>query len=123
MATKTGTVTYGTTGLKTIVLGTTSTGYAARFVVQNKYGVNEGTLRHVSIGEATAATQRATSYLKNGTTFNADSTTKCISHWEDIGGVPTEVLAATFDSFTSNGIKLNITTANNAYLIYLTVDY
>lgn len=124
MAYKIGTVTYGTSGLKTINLGTTSTPTRADFVVQNRYGVNEGTLRHVSIGYADASGQRVTSYLKDGAvTADFDSTAKVISVYEIVGGVVTEVFSATFDSFTSTGVKINVTVPNVAYLIYLKVDY
>lgn len=124
MSYKIGTVTYGTTGLKTINLGTTSTPTRADFVVQNKYGVNEGTLRHVSMGHADGSGQRCTSYVKDGATaYSYDVTDKCIVVYELSGGVPVVLLEASFDSFTSTGVKINITVANNAYLIYLRADY
>lgn len=124
MGYKIGTTTQGTTGLKTINLGTPSTPTAVTFLVQNKYGVNEGTVRHVSIGTASASGQRCTSYLKDGAlTFDTDTTLKCISVYEWVGGVATEVMAAVFDSFTPTGVKINVTVANSAYLIYLRADY
>lgn len=125
MSYKIGTVTYGTTGLKTINLGATSTPTRADFIVQNKYGVNEGTLRHVSIGQADGSGQRCTSYIKDGsgTSYTYDVTNKCIVVYELSGGTPVVVLEANFDSFTSNGVKINVTVANSAYLIYLRADY
>lgn len=124
MGYKIGTVSYGTTGLKTINLGAPSTPTRAVFVVQNKYGVNEGTLKHVSIGEATSMGQRCTSYVRDGAVVaDYDDLTKVIRVYEISGGTPTLVMEADFDSFTSNGLKLNVTTANSAYQIYILADY
>ncbi len=125
MGYKIGTFATNSTGLQTFNFGTTSTPTALTLVVQNKLGVNEGTLKHVSIGTATISGQRVTSYLKDGTgtAYPFDSTTQVISHYELSGGVPVEVMAATFDSFTSTGFKLNFIAASNAYSIYARVDY
>lgn len=124
MGYKIGTVTYSSNGLKTIYLGTPTQPTSADIIVQNKYGVNEGVIRHVSIGHADSTGQRVTSYFKDATgQASFDSTSKIISHYERVGGAITEVMAATFDSFTANGIKLNITNANADYLIYIRADY
>lgn len=124
MSYKIGTVTYSSNGLKNIYLGTPTQPTNVEIVVQNKFGVNEGVIRHVSIGNADASGQRATSYFKDGTgQASFDSTSKIISHYERVGVDITEVMSATFDSFTTNGIKLNITNANADYLIYIRVDY
>lgn len=123
MAYKLGTITLDTTGLKTFNLGASSTPTAASIVVQNKNGVAETTL-HVSIGTCSISGQRCTSYVKDGVgPFTFDSTTKVVSHYEISGGVSTEVLSASFDSFTSNGIKLNVSIANANYKVYIRVDY
>lgn len=125
MGYKIGTVSYGTTGLKTINLGTPSTPTNVTLIVQNKLGVNEGTLKHVSIGTSNGTTHRCTSYVKDGagTAFDFDTSTKVISHYELSGGSPLEVLSATFDSFTSSGVKINVAVASNAYSIYIRADY
>lgn len=123
MAYKIGTITLDTAGLRTFNLGASSTPTSAMLIVQNKNGVAEIPL-HVSMGTCSVSGQRCTSYLKDGaTTFNADSTTKVVSQYELSGGVATEVLSASFDSFTSNGIKLNVATVNTNYKVYIRVDY
>ena len=45
------------------------------------------------------------------------SNTKCVSHYERVSGTISEVLAASFSSFTSDGISFNVTTANSNYQI------
>lgn len=124
MSYKIGTVTYATPGLKTIILGTPSTPQSVDIAVQNKYGVNEGVVRHVSMGHADSSGQRVTSYYKDNSGQDSfDSDSKIISHYERVSGTITEVMAAEFDSFTSNGVKLYITKANSDYLIYIRVYY
>lgn len=46
-------------------------------------------------------------------------TNKCIVHYERVAGVITKVLEADFHSFTSDGFKLNVTTANSSYDVYV----
>lgn len=124
MSYKIGTVTYSTTGLKTIYMGTPTSPTSVDIIVQNKYGVNEGVMRHVSVGHADSDGQEVISYYKdNSGQASFNSTNKIISHYERVSGNITEVMAATFDSFTSSGIKLNITQANGDYLIYIKVEY
>lgn len=123
MSYKLGTITLDTTGLKTFSLGTSSTPTAASIVVQNKNGVAETAL-HVSIGSCSISGQRCTSYIKDGVgPFTFDSTTKVVSLYEISGGVATEVLSASFDSFTASGIKLNVSIANANYKVYIRADY
>lgn len=122
MAYKIGTITLDIAGLRTFNLGTTSTPTSATLIVQNKNGVAE-TPFHVSMGTYDGSGQRCTSYLKDGTTHTFDSTSKIVSHYELSGGSPVEVLSASFDSFTSTGIKLNVATTNLNYKVYIRVDY
>jgi hypothetical protein len=123
MSYKIGIVTLGSTGNKTINLGTSSTPTALRLVVQNLAGTAES-VKHVSIGQADGTNQRATSYFKDASgTSTFDATDRCISHYERIGGVVTEVLRAEFVAFTSTGVTLHVTTADVNYDVYITVDY
>lgn len=46
-------------------------------------------------------------------------TNKCISVWEWNGSTYIEVLAADFHSYHSDGIKLNVTTANSNYQVHI----
>lgn len=122
MGYKIGVVTLGSTGLKSINLGTPSTPTAVTFIVQNKTGTAEST-KHVSIGSYDSTNgQRCTSYVKpsGGSSSPFNVTNKVVSHYED---GPTEVLAAEFDSFLSNGVKINVLTADTDYDVYVRVDY
>lgn len=46
-------------------------------------------------------------------------TTKCLYVRDRVGGVMTTVLEATFHSFTADGFKLNVTTANPNYQVWI----
>lgn len=123
MGYKIGIVTLGSSGSKTINLGTPSTPFAASFIVQNKAGTAES-IKHVSIGSADGAGQRVTSYFKDtGAPSTFDTTTKCVSHYEKVGGVVTEILSATFTAFTATGLTVNVTIPNVNYDVYLRADY
>lgn len=123
MAYKIGTMTLSSSGLQNINLGTPTAPTSAMLIVQNRNGVVDIPL-HVSMGTASVSGQRCTSYIKDSIiNFNIDSTTKCISHYENVGGAATEVLSAAFDSFSANGIRLNVTIPNNTYKVYIRVDY
>lgn len=126
MGYKIGTTTFSTTGLKTLNLGAPSTPVSASVVVQNKLATNEGALKHVSIGETDGTNHKCTSYLKDGSSpsFDTQSTTgTLVKVYEVVGGVNTVVLEANFDSFTANGIKINVVTANSSYPVYIKVEY
>ena len=124
MAQKTAVTTLGQAGIRNINLGATSTPYAVSIVVQNKTATAEST-KHVSIGSATTSGQRVTSYIKeppnSSTTY--DDLTKIISQYEWVSGAPVEVLSASFNGFTSNGVSLNVTQTNTNYDVYIRVDY
>lgn len=123
MGYKIGVITLGSAGSSTFNLGTPSTPTAASIIVQNKTATAEAA-KHVSIGSANGSSQRATSYFKDGASPSVfDSTTKCVAHYERVGGAVTEVLSAAFVAFTSSGITLNVTTPNVNYNVYIRVDY
>lgn len=46
-------------------------------------------------------------------------TDRCVSVWERVSGTLTEVLNANFHSFTSDGFKLNVTTQNANYDVFV----
>lgn len=115
--------TLSSSGSNTLNMGTPSIPTSATLIVQNKTGTAE-TVKHISIGTADGSGQRVTSYFKDGTTPTTfDSTSKCIAHYERVGGVITEILSATFTTFTSSGLTLNVTTPNANYNVYIRVDY
>jgi hypothetical protein len=112
-----GTVTYGSTGLKTLNIGFQPE--RINITVCQKFNTNDG-YHHLSVGRADGTRQSVNSTFQDtagGISIN--STSKCVSHYERLAGVITEVLAANFDSFTATGFKLNVTTANANYQLFI----
>ena len=79
------------------------------------------TVEHLCIGSADGTRQNC-SYIYGDSTSRTtdDFNTKCISHWERISGVLTEVLSCTFVSFDADGFTLNAVAGNANYRV--TVD-
>lgn len=93
-------------------------GTEIEFYIGSKSG-SSTTLDQLCIGsvDSTGYTQ-AKSWFRDSTGFKyIESTSKCISVWERSGGVITEVLNATWHSWTADGFKLTVTTANANYLV------
>jgi hypothetical protein len=83
-------------------------------------GAKSGTdaLGHMSVGTADGTRQNYVSTYADGTTFQTkQGNNKIISHWEDVGGTMTEVVAGTFDSFTATEGKFNLSAVNNNYTL------
>lgn len=117
----TGPITLSSTpGIKAITAGFQPTW--AEFRVCQKYGTNES-FAHLSIGECDAdGYQNVTSIFQDATGgISITDSTKVISHYARVGGTIQEVLAVKFDSFTSNGMKLNVLTGNSGYQIMATI--
>lgn len=113
----TGTTTFTGTGIKTISVGFQPTW--ARFVVCSK--TSSQNFSHMSIGETDGTTQWCASSFQDTTGGQSINTTsKVVSHHERSGGVITEVLSASFDSFTATAIKLNVSVGNGNYQVLLT---
>lgn len=91
----------------------------ARFTVSAK---GSDSVTHFSFG-ATDGTNQSNQSTYGDTTGgkSVTSTTKLISHYERVSGTITEVLSASFNSFVTNGIKLNVTTINTSYPVTLEV--
>lgn len=122
MAWEIGSQTLSTTGLKTINMGFASAPTSVMIVVQNKYATNESTVKHVSIASTDGTNHNCASYFKKGTDPSSkqrftDGTVIYVQ--EEIGGVIQPVFQATFNSFYTNGIKLNVSQANSAYPVYI----
>lgn len=45
--------------------------------------------------------------------------TKCVSHYERVAGNIQEILSASFNSFYTTGIKLDVTIANTSYQVLI----
>lgn len=114
--------TISSNGLKTLNLGFTSAPTSVVIVVQNKYATNEGTIRHVSIGITDGTNHECVSYFKKGTDPSVkqrftDGTMIYVQ--DEVGGVVQPTYQASFNSFYTNGIKLNVAQANGAYPVYI----
>jgi hypothetical protein len=111
----TGRVTISGTPTQTIVVGFQPTW--ARFTVGGK---GSDTVTHFSFGATDGTNQSVQSTFGDttgGASFNSGS--KLISHYERVSGSITEVLSASFNSFTATGIKLNVSIANTGYSVTL----
>jgi hypothetical protein len=119
MAYFTGTIAHGTTGTKTITVGFQPMGM--RITVGASFGTGDN-YSHRSTGVADGSWQYVDSFFQDSTGGKTVSTdTKLVSHYERVGGVITEVLSATFNSFTATQVKYNITKATPAYNLLVEV--
>lgn len=113
----TGPTTLTGTGIKTISVGFQPTW--ATFKVCSK--VSSQNFSHLSIGETDGTAQWVESTFQDTTGGQSvNSTSKVISHYERVGGVLTEVLSASFDSFTATAVKLNVSVGNGNYQVMMT---
>lgn len=108
---------YGTTGVKTVACGFQPTGM--RISVGAKSG-SSATTNQKSVGTSDGTRQ---SYISNFSNANFNQTkqgnSKMISHYEEVAGSLTEVIAGTFDSFTATEGKFNLSAANNNYTLII----
>lgn len=113
------TAAWSTSGVKTITVGFQPT--SMRVTVGQKFGTTQN-FSHLSLGSGEPAFSHVDSTFQDGTggkTITDD--TKIVSHYERVSGTITEVLAASIDSFTATQAKLNITTPNVNYNLYIEV--
>jgi len=115
-----GTVTLGSpTGLTTVVLGFQP--IACRLTVSSKGGE---VYAHMSIGAADAANTAVFNSIIQDTTGGkstqgAATQGRVVSLYERVSGTLTEVLGVNFDSFVSNGVRLNIVVPHSGYQVML----
>lgn len=108
-----GTISHGTTGVKTITCGFQPIG--ARITVGQKTLTTQN-FSHKSVGVTDGATQICDTFYQDTTAGSTQrSNAKLVSVLENSAGTITEVAAAAFDSFTATALKYNVTTANSAY--------
>ena len=82
---------------------------------------NSGAIQQRCIGSVDSGGYMQYHYsFDDGTTIDSSAgTDRCIFMKEKVSGVLTEVLRATFHSFTSDGFKLNVTTASGSYPVHV----
>lgn len=88
------------------------------FTVGQKTGSDNNA--HFSQGRADGTRQSVTSIYwdaTGGKTVNTSSNSKCVSHYERVGGTITEVLNASLTSFDADGYTLNQTTGSANYQV------
>ena len=125
MAYSWGTVSYASTGTKTltctdVVTGATFQPSAIRITLGQKQSTSQ-TFSHSSIGTATSTNNQKVFSTYQDTTGGQtlDSTSKVISHWERVSGTLTEKVAAHIDTtaapWTSTAAKIIVDTADVNY--------
>lgn len=115
MAYKCGTTAWGSTGVKTFT--TTFLPIRMNVFVNGIAGSNDG-VQGFSNGSADGTRQFCATQFSDGTViFREDFSDRVISVWEDVGGVATEVLSGTFNSFNATSVKFNCTIADANYNI------
>lgn len=111
----TGRVTIGSTPTQTVIVGFQPTW--ARFTVTGK---GTDTVNHISIGTTDGTHQNTNSTFSDTTGgLSVSTNTKVISHYERVSGTIAEVLSASFNSFTSTGVEINVAIANTGYSVTL----
>lgn len=105
-------------GIVTINLGMTSAPTWAHFRVCEKFTGDN--VAHFSFGTADASFQFCMSAFADPSgsdSFNSNS--RVIQHYERYSGSITKMLSASFDSFTTNGLKLNVDIAHGGYQVLI----
>lgn len=104
-------------GLRTFSPGFLCVGY--RITVAGRFGGGDP-YDHTSIGGSDGTRQHVVSTFNDATGRTSMTTTaKVVSHYERVGGVITEVLSATHDSFQPTGPRINITISNVNYQVII----
>lgn len=121
------TAAYATTGVKTITTNFQPTNI--RITVSQKYTGAQSYLHYsmgagglVDVSGTPTMRQHADSIYQDPTgsqTVSNDS--KVVSFYDRVSGTLTEVMAASIDSFTSTQLKLNFTTVNVNYNLFIEV--
>lgn len=107
------TTAHSTTGVKTITCGFQPTGM--RITAGHEFGVSE-TCAHQSTGVSDGVDQFFNTFYQDTTGGKTeDGDTKIVSLYDRVSGNITEVVAASFDSFTATQGKYNVTTADVDY--------
>lgn len=118
-----GTIAYGTTGVKTITCGFQPV--MVRITVAQKTSTSQ-TFEHRSVGtgwllDSDPAQYYAATFQDTTGGKTVSGIDKIVSHWERVSGTLTEKVAATFDSFTATAAKINVTTADANYDLFVEI--
>lgn len=114
------TTAYGSAGTKTITVGFQPV--RLKITVAQKFATAQA-FSHSSEGVSNGTLQFCTSLFQDttgGQTLSLDN--KIISHYERVGGVLTEVLSATINSFTATQVKINVVIPNANYNLLVEVE-
>lgn len=107
-----GTISHGSTGVKTVAVGFTPVGMR---ITVGANGASQA-VSHRSVGFTNGTNVDFNSEYSDGSGSSSwQGTGKLVSHYERVAGTLTEKVAATFDSFTATQVKYNVTTADAAY--------
>lgn len=113
----TATTTISTSGNGVVVSTPGFQGSFAEIKVSGLFGATDSTVRF-SLGFMDGTRQNCDSLFSDGTLFDSRKVTnKVISLWDNVGGTLTEVLSASFHSFTATQLKLNVATPNSGYQV------
>lgn len=113
----TSTTTLSTAGTGVVVSTPGFQGSLAEIKVSGLFGAADSTVRF-SLGFADGTRQNCDSLFSDGTLYDSRKVTnKIVSLWDNVGGTLTEVLSASFHSFTATQLKLNVTTASANYQV------
>ena len=112
MAYKQGTISHGSTGVKTITVGFQPLG--AELIVGGDPGSVASVMR-LSMGQTDGTNQVCDSYFADGSRGMSDRANDCLvslQRWDSGTSTYVEDTRAEFDSFTATEFKYNVTIAN-----------
>lgn len=113
----TATTTLATAGTGVVVATPGFQGKVAEIKISGLAGAADATIRS-SLGWMDGTRQNCDSLFSDGTLYDSRKVTnKVVSLWDNVDGTLTEVLSASFHSFTATQLKLNVTTASSAYQV------
>lgn len=121
MSYKRTTISFGSTGVKSISWPFGTLPIGCRITLGGRFSSTDS-CNHLSIGNSNGSTQSFHStYSDNQGHQTISGINKLVSHYERIGGVITEVVSATINSFSTTDIKINVTTANPNYQFHVEI--
>lgn len=113
------TISHGSTGTKTITCGFLP--LQAKITVSAQFGTTDGVI-HKSEGWTNGTNAFYNTIFSDATGRQTIcGTGKLVSHYDRVGGVITEIVNATFNSFTATQFKYNVVTADANYQFFVEV--
>lgn len=114
-----GTISHGSTGIKTITCGFQPV--SAKITVSAQFSTTDSVL-HKSEGWTNGTNQFYNTIFSDATGRQTISgSSKMVSHYDRVAGTITEVVNVTFNSFTATQFKYNVNTANANYQLFVEV--